>query len=119
VCHDGGAVRRAETPRLRFQNPRDPSDPATRFRRGLDVILATVLVEDCRLAAAPSTAERRDARPETQPFVAAGGTVAGATDWSFFPPAGLPAGVQTRSTRRAPASGARRRTSRASSAAAS
>jgi hypothetical protein len=96
VCHDGGAVRRGESPRLRFQNPRDPSDPATRFRRGLDVILATVLVEDCRLAATPSTAGRRDARPPTQPFVAAGGTVPADTAWAFFPAAGAPAGVQTR-----------------------
>ncbi|MHB1224674.1 MAG: hypothetical protein ACYC2G_11640 [Gemmatimonadaceae bacterium] len=96
VCHDGGAVRRAEAPRIRFQNPRAPGDPATRFRRGLDVVLAAVRIENCRLAAAPSAAERRDARPATQPFVAAGGTAAGATPWEFFPAAGAPLGVLTR-----------------------
>ncbi|GJG89726.1 hypothetical protein tb265_49070 [Gemmatimonadetes bacterium T265] len=96
VCEGTGAVRRAEAPRLRFQNPRDPSDPATRFRRGLDVVLASVQVERCRLARAPSTAERRDARPAAQPFVAAGGTAPGATPWQYFPAAGAPLGVETR-----------------------
>lgn len=96
VCHGGGAVRRAEAPRLRFQNPRVPSAPATAFRRGLDVVLATVRIERCRLAAPPSAAERRDARPATQPFVASGGTVAGTTPWALFPSTGTPLGVLTR-----------------------
>ncbi len=96
VCTDGGAVRRAEAPRLRFQNPRVPGDPTVSFRRGLDIVLATVSIQNCRLAAAPSPAGRRDARPATQPFVAAGGTVAGATPWEFFPATGVPIGVQTR-----------------------
>lgn len=96
VCQAGGAVRRAEAPRLRFQNPRDPSDPATRYRPGLDVVLASVRIENCRLAAAASSAERRDARPATQPFIAAGGTPVGTTPWQYFPAVGAPAGVQTR-----------------------
>lgn len=95
VCAEGGAVRRAERPRLRFQNPRDPRAGAERFRRGLDVVLASVLVEDCVLAAAPSLAERRDAHPATQPYVYAATTPAGATPWRFFPAAGAAQGVET------------------------
>lgn len=95
VCGGEGAVRRIERARLRFQNPRDVSNPDTRFRRGFDVVLAGILIEDCSLAAAPSTVERREARPPTQPFVAAGSTPAGDTAWRFFPGVGTPVGVQT------------------------
>jgi hypothetical protein len=95
VCADGGAVRRPERPRLRFQNPRDPRAGDDRFRRGVDIVLASVLIEDCKLAAAPSLAERRDAHPATQPYVFAGTTPAGATDWRVFPASGAPEGVET------------------------
>jgi hypothetical protein len=88
-------VRRAESPRLRFQNPRDVTNAATRFRRGLDIVLASVLIENCVLADRPSTSERRDARPATQPFLAGGSTPAGATPWQFFPATGAAGGVQT------------------------
>jgi hypothetical protein len=95
VCAVAGAVRRTERPRLRFQNPRDPSAGAERFRRGLDLVLASMLVEDCALAAAPSLAERRDAQPATQPYIYAAATPAGATPWRFFPPSGPAQGVET------------------------
>ena len=96
VCDGGGgAVRRAERPRLRFQNPNDVSDAATRFRRGLDVVLAGIQVQDCALSAEPSTADRRDARPPTQPYVTAGSTPSGAPSWQFFPGSGAPIGVHT------------------------
>ena len=95
VCAEGGAVRRPERPRLRFQNPRDPRAGDDRFRRGLDLVLASVLVQDCKLAAAPSLAERRDAHPATQPYVFADSTPAGATSWRFFPASGPAQGVET------------------------
>jgi hypothetical protein len=96
VCLPGGTVRRVETPRIRWQNPTDLTVSENRFRRGLDVVLASALVQDCALAAIPSTAERRDARPASQPYVAAGSTSAGKTPWQFFPSSGQIVGVQTR-----------------------
>ena len=95
VCAEAGAVRRPERPLLRFQNPRDPSAGADRFRRGLDIVLASVLVEDCALAATPSLAERRDAHPATQPYVYAASTSAAETGWRFFPAVGVAQGVET------------------------
>jgi hypothetical protein len=91
VCTGPGAVRRAERPRLRWQRPMD-LNPTSRYRRGLDLILATIGVESCVLAAAASSADRRYALPETRPFIAAGATPEGATDWSFLPGA---SGVET------------------------
>jgi hypothetical protein len=91
-----GAVRRAERARLRFQDPATVGVSPDVFRRGIDVVLATIAVEDCVLAAAPSPAERRDAKPASRPTIAAGTTVAGSTPWSFYP--GRPAqalGVRT------------------------
>ena len=95
VCHDGGAVRRVEAPRLRWQNPNDVSSPDTRFRRGLDIVLASVQVERCELAAAPGTAERRDARPAAQPYLAAGQTDPAKTAWALYPANGPVLGVET------------------------
>ncbi len=94
VCEGSGAVRRIEAPRLRWQRPTDLG-VASRYRRGLDLILATVTVEGCSLAAAPSTADRRSARPESQPYVAGGATDEGGTAWSYFPGAPPYTGVQT------------------------
>jgi len=95
VCVPGGAVRRPDQPLLRFQNPRDPSAGADRFRRGFDIVLASVLVEDCSLAAVPSLAERRDAHPASQPYVYAASTSSLETGWRFFPVFGAPQGVET------------------------
>ena len=91
VCTGPGAVRRAERLRLRWQRPMD-LNPASRYRRGLDLILATVQIEGCALAAAASPADRRYALLETRPFIAAGSTPEGGTAWSFI--AGN-AGVET------------------------
>lgn len=93
-CGEAGAVRRPERGRLRWQSPFD-LDPATRYRRGLDVLLATIEVMDCRLVAAPSTALRRDLPPACAPRIAAGATPAGATLWSLHPAAGPVVGVET------------------------
>jgi hypothetical protein len=95
VCGGGGAVRRPERARVRFQDPALVGSPENRFRRGIDIVLATVQIEDCVLAAAPSVAERRDAKPASRPTIAAGTTVAGATPWSFYPNPAQALGVRT------------------------
>jgi hypothetical protein len=92
-CAGGGAVRRVEAPVVRWQDPRSVV-LENRWRRGLDVVLASVQVLDCALVAAPSMAERRSARPATQPFVAAGSSVPDATLWTFFSGASGIAGIQ-------------------------
>ncbi|MGE0441813.1 MAG: hypothetical protein AB7L66_03525 [Gemmatimonadales bacterium] len=91
VCAGSGAVRRAERLRLRWQRPMDLL-PDSRYRRGLDLILATVQIEGCALSAAPALGDRRYALPETRPFIAAGSTPEGGTSWYFV--AGN-AGVET------------------------
>jgi hypothetical protein len=93
-CEGRGAVRRTEAPLVRWQDPRSVI-PENRWRRGWDIVLAAVQVLDCALAAAPSLAERRSARPETQPFVAAGNTRASSTVWSFYSSGSGIAGIQT------------------------
>lgn len=95
VCGGGGAVRRPEQARIRFQDPANVAASPNAFRRGIDIVLATVRVEDCALAAAPSVAERRDAKPASRPTVAAGVTVAGATSWAFYPSQAGALGVRT------------------------
>jgi hypothetical protein len=84
VCAGLGAVRRAERPRLRWQRPMD-LNPTSRYRRGLDLILATVEVQGCVLASDVSLADRRYALPETRPYIAAGATPEGGTGWSLLP----------------------------------
>ena len=92
VCFDDGATRRSEGGLVRWQKAGDP-------RPGLDVILARADILDCVLDAPVSAAERRDARPAQQPYVAAGST-AGKTDWASWETAagdvlGLKATVDT------------------------
>jgi hypothetical protein len=90
VCGTRGAVRLSETPEVRWIDADDPNG----VRRGLDLVLATVEIENCQLAAPVSAAERRDALPASQPWVAAGRTAPGATEWRLWP-AGTPLGVAT------------------------
>jgi hypothetical protein len=93
-CKPSGAVRRVEAPLIRWQDPRSIIGTSA-WRRGRDIVLASVKVLDCTLVSAPSLADRRSARPETQPFVAAGSSVPDATIWTTFTdPAGI-AGIQT------------------------
>jgi hypothetical protein len=92
VCFDDGATRRSEGGLVRWQKAGDP-------RPGLDVILARGDILDCVLDAPVSAAERRDAKPAQQPYVAAGST-AGTTDWAPWETAagevlGLKANVDT------------------------
>jgi hypothetical protein len=89
ICDAAGAVRRPERAIIRWQDPNDG------YRFGLDIVLASVEVKDCQLAADASAAVRRDAVPEQQPYVAAGQTVEGATRWQLWPNGNQPVGVAT------------------------
>lgn len=94
ICGANGAMRRDEAPDLRWQDP-DDRDAIGAFRPGLDVVLAKVEVQGCRLAKDVSLAERRSASPDTVPFIYAGSTVPGETQWRFWPDEKAPIGVVT------------------------
>jgi len=83
VCGPGGVVRRNETPRLRFQDPAGLGPPETRFRPGLDIVLATIEVRGCVLSSAPTYADRVSARTPVTPRIAAGRTDPLKTIWRF------------------------------------
>lgn len=89
ACGTAGAVRRPEQPLIRWQDPNEG------YRYGLDVVLASISVQNCQLAADVSGVERRDAVPAQQPYVAAGQSEAGATVWTLWPDAETPVGVST------------------------
>jgi hypothetical protein len=88
VCGASGAVRRPEQPLLRWQEPGDAE-------HGIDVVLASIEVQNCRLVADVSSAERRDAVPAQQPYVAAGQTKASQTSWRLWPNDETPVGFAT------------------------
>lgn len=93
VCGESGAVRLPERALVRWQTTADVN-PDTRYRPGLDVVLAAISVKGCKLAAPPSLDSRQEASVST-PYVAAGQTEAGATAWSLWPGAAAPLGVST------------------------
>jgi hypothetical protein len=92
-CDANGAVRLPEKARLRWQQPED-SQPESRYRHGYDVILASIQVQNCKLAAEPSPKQRREARPASQPYVAAGNT-GSAIAWQAVKFAGQVIGLKT------------------------
>ncbi len=87
VCGTSGAVRRPEQPLVRWL------DPDEDFQIGLDIVVASIQVQNCQLLKDVSAAERRDALPAQQPYVAAGRTVAGQTPWRLWPDAQDPFGA--------------------------
>lgn len=92
VCGTSGAVRRPERVNLRWQDP-DDRLTGSAFRPGLDVVLASVEVAGCRLAADASGAQRRNAMPEETPYIYSGQTAAGDTGWRPWPDEENPIGV--------------------------
>jgi hypothetical protein len=94
ACNTSGAVRRPEMPLIRWQDPSD-INPPSRYRYGLDVVLASIRVLNCQLAEDVSGRERRDAVPPQQPYVAAGRTTAGETAWQLWPNDNAALGVAT------------------------
>ena len=93
VCAEGGAVRRPERARLRWQSVSD-TDPQSRYQPGEDIVLAWVRIENCRIGKIERT-QRREISPALQPYLVAGATPEGATDWSFWPNDNSWMGVQT------------------------
>jgi hypothetical protein len=93
-CNTSGAVRYPETPLIRWRDPNDRS-PDSGFRHGIDIVLGAIAVQNCMLAEDVSGAERRDALPEAQPYIAAGNTEAGETAWRLWPNDEKPVGVAT------------------------
>ncbi len=87
ACETAGAVRRPEKALFRWQ------DPDEGYRFGLDVVLATIEVQDCQLASDVSPAGRRDAVAEQQPYIAAGQSKPGETTWRLWPNDEQPLGV--------------------------
>jgi hypothetical protein len=82
ACGTSGAVRLPNDPVIRFQDANATGNAAR--RPGLDVVLATATVAGCLLALPLSTAQREDLKGD-QPYVAAGRTPAGETDWRLWP----------------------------------
>jgi len=102
VCGPVGAIRLREAPalcwiRLGPAPDRLPTDPKLRddVQKGLRLRLARAEVLDCRLERSLSLAERRNARPPEQPYVACGQALA-------YVPDGAPAGTTPELTWTAP-----------------
>lgn len=93
-CDAAGTVRLAEQPAVRWVRPDDPA-AESRFRPGLDLVLAAIQVQNCCLAAAVSSRERRYAAPAPQPLIMAGQTAAGQTPWTLWEESGVVLGVQS------------------------
>jgi hypothetical protein len=84
VCETDGAVRLSNRAILQWQRA-DESGELFETWRGNEVILATIQVRDCRLAARVSLADRREAKPSDQPYLTAGSTKGGSTTWQWWP----------------------------------
>jgi hypothetical protein len=93
-CDTSGAVRYPEHPLIRWRDP-DDRTVGGGFRHGFDIVLGAIAVQNCVLAEDVSGAERRDALPATQPYVAAGNSEAGQTTWRLWPNDDKPVGVAT------------------------
>jgi hypothetical protein len=92
-CDTEGAVRLAERCQLRFQHP--PPFAGTDWVSGTDLVLASITVKDCKLAA-PVTADDRREVQGAGPHVASGSTVPQATPWDLWrDPTNDPIGVRT------------------------
>ena len=81
TCGSFGAVRRPEHPLIRWQQQSD-TNPESIFRSGLDIVLGSITVLNCRLTAAVSGTGRRSALPDHQPYVYAGESIR--PDWNVW-----------------------------------
>jgi hypothetical protein len=86
LCGASGAVHRADAATVRFVPDGDVRD-------GIDLILASGKVRNCKLDEAPSFALRRSALPAGRPYVAGGESGRYLTDWRPWPNAAAPSGV--------------------------
>lgn len=91
-CGTSGAVRLPEGCAVRFQHP--ASYAGTDWTLGSDIVLASVKVRDCKLAAPVTRDGRRELVPSS-PYVQAGATTPGNTPWSLWVLGGSTIGVTT------------------------
>ncbi|MGW6194764.1 hypothetical protein ACWF0M_01325 [Kribbella sp. NPDC055110] len=68
-CGAEGAVLRSDAPIIAWIEPEA-------IRQGIDVVLAEILVQGCRLSAPPDPTVRRQLRPPPTPYIACGATPA-------------------------------------------
>ncbi|BDV31540.1 hypothetical protein [Microbacterium terricola] len=88
-CGSEGAVRRRDEPDLEWMDPAE-------VRVGLDLTLAQVQIQGCRLIADPDHGARRLLNPPPTPYTASGSTPGGETAWTVATAGGIaPWGVET------------------------
>jgi hypothetical protein len=88
VCLPEGTVRLMEEPRIEWRTPE-------KLTEGMELILAQAWIQHCQLSRPLSFSARRYARPSEQPYIAAGQTVQGNTDWVVWTVGGQTIGVFT------------------------
>lgn len=88
VCLPGGTVRLSEEPLIDWRLP-------NQLNEGFELILAKAWVKNCQLSRPLSLAMRRSARPSEQPYIAAGQTEVGNTEWEAWSVNGQMIGLQT------------------------
>jgi hypothetical protein len=88
VCLPGDTVRLTEEPLLDWRLPDE-------LQEGRELVLAKAWIRNCQLSRPLSLAERRYARPSQQPYIAAGQTMLGGTDWHELSIQNQTAGVFT------------------------
>ena len=92
-CETDGAVRLIDAPQVRWLST--AREGKGRLRKGLDVVLARAMVQNCRLKFDLDLGVRNELAPP-QPFVAAGHTRAYETHWDEWSDGAGTAGVMTR-----------------------
>jgi hypothetical protein len=86
LCGATGAVHRSDDPTVRFLPKGDE-------RKGIDIVLASVKVRNCKLDEARSLAGRLSALPAGRPYVAGGESGRYFTSWRAWPDDQAPMGV--------------------------
>ncbi len=89
VCMPEGTVRLGEEPRIDWRQP-------YQLQEGLELILAQAWIRNCKLSRPLSLTGRRSARPSHQPYIAAGQTAAGNTNWEPWEISNVVVGVRTK-----------------------
>jgi hypothetical protein len=74
ICLPRDAVRLSEAPTIRWIE-------TAQVRQGFDIVLARARILNCQLDESLSTTQRRNARSAQQPYIAAGQTPKGQTNW--------------------------------------
>jgi hypothetical protein len=90
ICLPRGVVRLREEPVfcwVRLNENLQPADESLKvqIQNGLKILLAQAEVFNCQLRQPLSIAQRRNARPAKQPYIACGKTSPSATDWQLLP----------------------------------